>query len=40
LALRNTLMAMTRDLSFIKLIASSIHGPYSEAAVQDEGRML
>jgi hypothetical protein len=42
LALRNTLMAMCRDISFIKLIAEQAHhlGPYSAAAVQDEGRPL
>jgi hypothetical protein len=42
LALRNTLMALCRDISFIKLIAEQAHhlGPYSEAAAQDEGRPL
>jgi len=38
LALRNTLMAMTRDISFIRLIADSARGPWSEAAVRgDDG---
>jgi len=40
LALRNELMRMTRDISFVRLIAQQTHGPYSEAAVQDEGRPL
>src|SRR5215831_19901309 len=40
LALRNTLMAMCRDISFIHLVSQQAHqlGPYSAAAVQDEGR--
>jgi hypothetical protein len=33
-------MGMTRDISFIKLIADSARGPWSQAAVQDEGRPL
>ena len=33
-------MRMTRDISFVRLIARQTHGPYSEAAVQDEGRLL
>jgi hypothetical protein len=40
LALRNTIMAMTRDISFIRLIHEQTRGPWSEAAVQDEGRPL
>ena len=40
LALRNELMRMTRDIGFVRLIAQQTHGPYSEAAVQDEGRQL
>ena len=40
LALRNELMRMTRDISFVRLIAEQTRGPYSEAAVQDEGRPL
>src|SRR5215471_12936047 len=42
LALRNTLMAMCRDISFIHLVSQQAHqlGPYSTAAVQDEGRPL
>jgi len=40
LALRNELMRMTRDLGFVRLIAAQTRGPYSEAAVQDEGRPL
>jgi hypothetical protein len=40
LALRNELMRMTRDISFVRLIAQQTRGPYSEAAVQDEGRPL
>jgi hypothetical protein len=42
LALRNVLMQMTRDVSFIKLVHDQAQhlGPYSEAAVQDEGRPL
>jgi hypothetical protein len=36
LALRNTLMAMCRDISFIRMLADSAKaaGPWSEAAVQ------
>jgi len=40
LALHNELVKMTRDIGFIKLVANSIHGPYSAAAVQDEGKPL
>jgi hypothetical protein len=38
LALRNVLMAMTRDISFIRMIADSARGPWTEAAVRgDDG---
>jgi hypothetical protein len=40
LALHSELVRMTRDISFIRLIHESTRGPYSEAAVQDEGRPL
>jgi hypothetical protein len=40
LALRNELMRTTRDICFVRLIAQQTRGPYSEAAVQDEGRPL
>jgi hypothetical protein len=42
LALRNELMRMTRDISFVRLIAEQARGPYSEAAARpsDEGRPL
>ena len=33
LALRNTVMAMTRDISFIKLIHDQTRGPWSAAVV-------
>jgi hypothetical protein len=36
LALRNTLMQMTRDISFIRLIADSARGPWTEAAVRGD----
>ena len=36
LALHNGVVKMTRDIGFIKLVANSIHGPYSAAAVPDE----
>jgi hypothetical protein len=41
LALRNTIMAMTRDISFLKM-AMEQAGPWTKAAVQgsDEGRPL
>jgi hypothetical protein len=32
LALRNTIMAMTRDIGFIRLIHEQTHGPYSDQA--------
>jgi hypothetical protein len=35
LALRNTILAMTRDIGFIKLIHEQTHGPHSAAAVTD-----
>jgi hypothetical protein len=39
LALRNTLMTMTRDISFVRMIADQTRGPWSEAAVRgDEPR--
>jgi hypothetical protein len=31
---------MCRDISFIRMIAEQARGPYSEAAVSDEGRPL
>jgi hypothetical protein len=31
---------LCRDISFIRMIAQQTHGPWSEAAVQDEGRPL
>jgi hypothetical protein len=38
LAIRNTMLTMTRDISFIRMIADQTHGPYSEAAVRaDDG---
>jgi|SRR6516165_2506424 hypothetical protein len=45
LALRNTLMAMCRDISFIKLVHEQAHqlGPYSDQAAgvpMDQGRPL
>ena len=40
LALHNEVVKMTRDIGFIKLVANSIHGPYSAAAVPDEGKPL
>jgi hypothetical protein len=40
LALHNEVVKMTRDIGFIKLVANSTHGPYSAAAVQDEGKPL
>jgi len=42
-ALRNTLMSMTTDISFIRLIHEQTRGPYSDQAAgvrQDEGRPL
>ena len=42
LALRNVLMGMTRDVSFARMVLdqAKAKGPWSEAAVQDEGRPL
>jgi hypothetical protein len=42
LALRNTLMAMCRDISFIHLVSQQAHqlGPHSSQAAFDEGRPL
>ena len=38
-ALRNVLMQMTRDISFVRMIADQTRGPWSEAAVRgDEPR--
>jgi hypothetical protein len=35
------MLTMTRDITFIRMIADQARGPYSEAAVrQDEGRPL
>ena len=42
LALRNVLMSMTRDVSFARMVLdqAKAKGPWSEAAVQDDGRPL
>ena len=40
LALHNEVLRMLRDIEVIRLVAHSVKGPYSEAAVQDEGRPL
>jgi hypothetical protein len=40
LSVHNAMTTLCRDISFIKMIAAQTHGPYSEAAVQDEGRPL
>jgi hypothetical protein len=43
LALHNEVLRMLRDIEVIRLVAHSVRGPYSEAAVQganDEGRPL
>jgi hypothetical protein len=40
LAVHNAMVTMCRDISLIKMIAQQTHGPWSEAAVQDEGRPL
>jgi hypothetical protein len=40
LALHNELVRLTQNIGFIRMIAQQTHGPYSEAAVQDEGRPL
>jgi len=37
----NAMVTMTRDISFIKMVADSARGPSSDAAVRsDEGRLL
>ena len=36
LALHNEVLRMLRDIEVIRLVAHSVRGPYSEAAVQDE----
>ena len=40
LAVHNEMTTLCRDISFIRMIAEQTRGPYSEAAVQDEGRPL
>jgi hypothetical protein len=40
LAVHNEICRMLRDIEVIRLVAHSVRGPYSEAAVQDEGRPL
>jgi len=40
LAVHNEMVKLCRDISFIRMIAAQTRGPYSEAAVQDEGRPL
>jgi hypothetical protein len=40
LAVHNEMVKLCRDISFIRMIAEQTRGPYSEAAVQDEGRPL
>jgi hypothetical protein len=40
LAVHNAMVTMCRDISLIRMIAQQTHGPWSEAAVQDEGRRL
>src|SRR6516225_717833 len=40
LALHNEILRMLRDIEVIHLVAHSVRGPHSEAAVQDEGRPL
>jgi hypothetical protein len=40
LVVHNAMTTLCRDISFIRMIAAQTHGPYSEAAVQDEGRPL
>jgi hypothetical protein len=40
LAVHNEMVKLCRDISFIRMIAEQTHGPWSEAAVQDEGRPL
>jgi len=36
----NEMTKLCRDISFMKMVADQTRGPYSEAAVQDEGRPL
>ena len=40
LAVHNKMTELCRDISFIRMIAEQARGPYSEAAVSDEGRPL
>ena len=40
LAVHNEMVRLCRDISFMKMVADQTRGPYSEAAVQDEGRPL
>jgi hypothetical protein len=40
LAVHNEMVKLCRDISFIRMIAESARGPWSQAAVQDEGRQL
>jgi hypothetical protein len=40
LSLHNEICRMLRDIEVIRLVAQSARGPYTEAAVQDEGRPL
>jgi hypothetical protein len=40
LAVHNEMGRLCRDISFMKMVADQTRGPYSEAAVQDEGRPL
>jgi hypothetical protein len=36
LAVRNSVMILTRDIDFIRLIAGQTRGPWSDAAAQPE----
>ena len=40
LSVHNEMTKLCRDISFIRMIHESTKGPWSEAAVQDEGRPL
>jgi hypothetical protein len=40
LAVHNEMVKLCRDISFIRMIHESTKGPWSAAAVQDEGRPL
>ena len=40
LSVHNEICRMLRDIEVIRLVAHSVRGPYGEAAVQDEGRLL